>query len=71
MKVCLCDKNKGSGKIAKRLQEKAPKLDVKVKKCIDICGDCDKTKIARVDGKKVIADDTDELVKKILKKAEK
>lgn len=71
MKVRLCDKNKGAGKIAKRLQEEQPDLDVKVKKCIDICDECDKSKIARVEGKKVIAEDADVLVKKIVKKAEK
>ena len=71
MKVRLCDKNKGKTKVARRLEEEMPDLDVKIKKCIDICGDCDKSRIARVDGKKVVADDTDELVKKIVKAAKK
>ncbi len=71
MKVRLCDKNKGKSRIAKRLEEEIPDIDVKIKKCIDICGDCDKGKIARVDGKKVVAGDVDELVKKIVKAAKK
>jgi uncharacterized protein YuzB (UPF0349 family) len=71
MKVRLCDKNKGVTKVAKRLEEEIHELDVKIKKCIDICNDCNKGKIARVDGKKVVADDADELVKKIVKSTKK
>ncbi len=67
MKVRLCDKNKGRAKVAKRLEEEVPELDLKIKKCIDLCDDCSKTRIARVDGKKVIANEVDELVKKITK----
>lgn len=68
MKVRLCDRNKGKSKVAKRLKEELPDLDVKVKKCIDICGDCSKAGIARVDGKKVVAKDDDALVEKIIRK---
>jgi uncharacterized protein YuzB (UPF0349 family) len=71
MKVRLCDKNKGKSKVAKRLEDENPELDVKIKKCIDLCDDCGKDKIARVDGKKIVADDADELVKKITKAAKK
>jgi uncharacterized protein YuzB (UPF0349 family) len=71
MKVRLCDKNKGKDKVAKQLEKELPELDVKIKKCIDICGDCGKGKVARVDGKKVVADDADELVKKIVKSTKK
>lgn len=71
MKVRLCEKNKGKSKVAKRLEDENPELDVKIKKCIDLCGDCGKDKIARVDGKKIVADDADELVKKITKAAKK
>ncbi|RQW89618.1 MAG: DUF1450 domain-containing protein [Geobacter sp.] len=71
MKVRLCDKNKGKAKIAKRLEEEIPELDLKIKKCIDLCGDCSKAKIALVDGKKVVADDVDDLVRKIGKSAKK
>lgn len=67
MKVRLCDKNKGKTKVAKRLEEEVPELDLKIKKCIDLCDDCSKARIARVDGKKVVADEVDELVKKITK----
>ncbi len=67
MKVRLCDKNKGKSKIEKRLAEKMPDVDVKVKKCIDICAECSKNKIARVDGKKIVAKDGDELYEKIKK----
>jgi uncharacterized protein YuzB (UPF0349 family) len=71
MKVRLCDKNKGKTKVAKRLEEELPDLDVKIKKCIDLCGDCSKARIARVDGKKVVADELDELVNKIAKSSKK
>ncbi|MDD3293582.1 MAG: DUF1450 domain-containing protein [Geobacteraceae bacterium] len=67
MKVRLCDKNKGKSKIEKRLAEKMPDVDVKVKKCIDICDECSKNKIARVDGKKIVAKDGDELYEKVKK----
>lgn len=67
MKVRLCEKNKGKAKVAKRLEEEVPELDLKIKKCIDLCNDCSKARIARVDGKKVIAGEVDELVKKITK----
>lgn len=67
MKVRLCDRNKGKSKVAKRLKEELPDLDVKVKKCIDICGDCSKANIARVDGKKVVAKDDEALVEKIIR----
>jgi len=71
MKVRLCDKNKGKTKVAKRLEEELPDLDVKIKKCIDLCGDCSKARIARVDGKKVVTDELDELVNKITKLSKK
>jgi uncharacterized protein YuzB (UPF0349 family) len=71
MKVRLCDKNKGKSKVADRLTEKMPDLDVKVKKCIDICDECSKERIARVDGKKVVAKDADELYEKIVKVVKK
>jgi len=71
MKVRLCDKNKGKSKLARRLAEEMPKLDVKVKKCIDICGDCSKGGIARVDDKKIVAKNGDELYKKIVKALDK
>jgi len=67
MKVRLCDKNKGKGKIKKVLKEDFPDLDVKVKGCIDMCGDCSKSKIAVVNGDKVKASDTKSLVRKIEK----
>lgn len=67
MKVRLCEKNKGKAKVAKRLEDEIPDLDLKIKKCIDLCDDCSKTRIARVNGKKIIADEVDELVKKITK----
>jgi uncharacterized protein YuzB (UPF0349 family) len=71
MKVRLCDKNKGKGKIEKRLLDKFPEIDVKVKKCIDVCGDCEKSMVARIDGKKVVAGDKEELYGKIVRKLKK
>jgi len=67
MKVRLCDRNKGKKKIEKRLQDKFPDVDVKISKCIDICGDCSMSKVARVDGEKVVAEDSQGLYKKIVK----
>ncbi len=66
MKVRLCDKNKGKNKVMDHLAEHLPDADIKVKKCIDMCGDCGKRRIARVDGKKIVAEDGKELVKKIV-----
>ncbi|MRR07321.1 MAG: DUF1450 domain-containing protein [Deltaproteobacteria bacterium] len=71
MKVRLCDKNKGKNKLAKRLEEELPDLDVKIKKCIDLCDDCSKARIALVDGKKVVAEELDDLVNKIAKSSKK
>jgi uncharacterized protein YuzB (UPF0349 family) len=71
MKVRLCDKNKGKSKLARRLAEEMPELDVKVKKCIDICDDCSKAGIARVNDKKIVAKDGDDLYKKIVKALDK
>lgn len=71
MKVRLCDKNKGISKVEKRLSDKFPDVDIKVKKCIDVCGDCSKAKVARVDGKKIVAGDKDELYEKIARKLKK
>jgi len=71
MKVRLCEKNKGKSKVARRLAEELPELDVKMKKCIDVCDDCARGGVARVDGKKVVAKDGEELVEKILKKLDR
>jgi uncharacterized protein YuzB (UPF0349 family) len=71
MKVRLCDKNKGKGKVEKQLRDEFPKIDVKVKKCIDLCGDCGKSKIAKVDGKKIVAADKEKLCKKISRQLKK
>ena len=68
MKVRLCDKNKGKNKILKQLQVTAPGLDVKIKKCIDMCGPCSKSMIAKVDNKELAADDLDGLIAKIEKR---
>ncbi len=65
MKIRLCDKNNGKGKIKKTLKEKFPDLDVKIKDCIGMCGDCSKKKIALVNGDKVKASDAKSLCKKI------
>ncbi len=68
MKVRLCEKNKGKSKVARRLAEEHPELDVKVKKCIDVCDECAKTGVARVDGKKVVAKEGEDLYEKIVRK---
>ena len=68
MKVRLCDKNKGKNKIFKRLQSSIPNLDVKIKKCIDMCNSCSKSMIAKVDNKVLVANDLDEFIAKIEKR---
>lgn len=71
MKVRLCDRNKGKDKVEKRLRDIVPGIDVKIKKCIDMCGDCGKSRIARIDGKKIVAADKDALCEKISRKLKK
>ncbi len=71
MKVRLCKKNKGKSKVERRLRDKFPEIDIKVKKCIDACGDCDQSMVARIDGKKVVFGDKDELYEKIVRKLKK
>jgi uncharacterized protein YuzB (UPF0349 family) len=66
MKVRFCEHNKGAFKSAKKLQEKYPKLDVKIKDCIKKCGPCHKTPFAVVEGKTVCAIDREELHRKIV-----
>jgi len=68
MKVRLCDKNKGKNKILKQLEVGIPGLDVKIKKCIDMCSSCSKSMIAKVDNKELVADDMDGLITKIEKR---
>ena len=65
MKVRLCDKNKGKNKILKHLEGNIPGLDVKVKKCIDMCKCCSKSMIAKVDNKELVADNKEQLIAKI------
>lgn len=69
MKVRLCDKNKGKNKILKQLEVSIPGLDVKIKKCIDMCNACSKSMIAKVDNKELVADDMDGLISKIKKRS--
>ena len=70
MKIRFCEHNKGKNKVYKRLRDKFPKLDVKVKDCIKKCGPCHKTPFAVVDGKTVCGIDGDDLYAKILKEME-
>jgi len=66
MKVRFCEHNKGASKVAKRLRDAFPRLDVKVKDCIKKCGPCHKTRFAVVDGKTIRAVDADEVYRKIV-----
>ncbi len=66
MKVRFCKNNKGKSKVAKRLEETYPDLNVKIKDCIKKCGPCKKGPMAVVDGRTVRGEDGDELYRNII-----
>ena len=66
MKVRFCEQNKGKGKVLRRLEEEHPGMDLKVKKCIGMCGPCAGQPVALVDGKKVKGKDVDDLYRRIV-----
>lgn len=70
MKVRFCENSKGRKKIANRLEEKFPDLDMKVKKCIGKCGACAEAAVAKVDGKILVGTDSEDLYVKIVKRLE-
>jgi uncharacterized protein YuzB (UPF0349 family) len=66
MKVRFCDNNKGKGKVLRRLEEEHLDVDVKVKKCLGICGPCADQPVALVNGKKIKGKDGDDLYRRIV-----
>ncbi len=70
MKVRFCKHNKGKNKVAIRLGEVYPDLNVKIKDCIKKCGPCKKGPVAVVDGITVRGEDGDELYQNIVRMLE-
>jgi uncharacterized protein YuzB (UPF0349 family) len=68
VKVRLCEKNKGKNKVLKDLQQNSPDIDVKIKKCIDMCSDCSKYMIAKVNDKEIVGKNREDLVAKVEKR---
>ena len=66
MKIRFCEKNKGKGKVLRRLEEEFPDLNIKVKSCVKQCGTCREQPVAVVDKVKVTARDGDELYTRII-----
>jgi len=66
MKVRFCKNNKGKNKVAQRLEETFPDLNVKVKDCLKKCGPCKKGPMAVVDGKTIHGEDGDGLYRNIV-----
>ena len=66
MKVRFCKHNKGKTKVATRLEEAYPDLNVKIKDCVKKCGPCKKGPMALVDGRTVRGEDGDELYRNIV-----
>lgn len=65
-KVRFCEKNKGKGKVIRRLEEEFADLNIKVKSCIKQCACCRDQPIAVLDKVKVTGRDADELYSKIV-----
>ncbi len=68
VKVRLCDKNKGKNRVLRELLDNIPDIDLKIKKCIDMCGDCSKSMIAKVCDEKIVAKNREDLVTKITRR---
>ena len=65
MKVRFCERNKGKGKVIRRLAEEFPDVDVKVKDCIKECSSCSEMPVAKVNKAKIAAKDGETLYRKI------
>ena len=66
MKIRFCEKNKGKGKVLRRLEEEFPDLNIKVKSCVKQCGTCREQPVAVVDKVKVTGRDGDDLYARII-----
>lgn len=62
MKVRLCEHNDGSKKVLKALTADAPSLNIKRKECIKECKRCRKGPFALLDGVRIDAETTEELI---------
>lgn len=71
MKIRFCEKNKGKGKVVKKLQKEFPGLEIKVRGCINECSACDKKPMAVVDKERISASDGEKLYRKIVKAIKK
>lgn len=71
MKISFCEKNKGKKKVINKLNEKYPKVETSIKKCLGKCGDCSESPIAKIKDKVIVGKDTDDLYAKIVKIIEK
>jgi uncharacterized protein YuzB (UPF0349 family) len=69
VKVRLCEKNKGKNKVLRDLQKNLTDIDVKIKKCIDMCSECSKFMIAKVNDKEIVGKNREDLVAKIDKRS--
>ncbi|MDD2898905.1 MAG: DUF1450 domain-containing protein [Desulfuromonadaceae bacterium] len=66
IKIRFCEKNKGKGKVVRRLEEEFPELNIKIKSCVKQCGCCRDMPVAVVDKVKVTGRDGDDLYSKIV-----
>lgn len=71
MKIRLCDRNKGKGKIYRKLREKYPDLDIKIRGCIKECRTCGEKPVAVVSKVRVSARTSDNLYRKIVEAIKK
>jgi uncharacterized protein YuzB (UPF0349 family) len=66
VKIRFCEHNKGKKIVYRRLKDEFPDISVKVKDCVKQCSACREMPMATVDGKRVTADDGDQLYQKIV-----
>lgn len=67
MKVSFCEHNVASGKVKDMLQKNYPQIETTVNMCIGTCNKCGAKYIARVDGKLLEGETSEELYDEIIK----
>lgn len=67
MKVSFCEHNAASGKVMDMIKKYYPQIEVSVNKCIGECNKCGRLYIARIDGKLIEGETSEELYEKIVK----
>lgn len=65
MKIQICKKFSEADKLQKKLTKAFPDDTVIVKSCVDMCKQCKKQPVAKVDGKKQKAKSISKLITKI------